>query len=150
MLELLYARFWVSKKNNDLKDIVIPEHNFEMKWNLATDGSVWIISPNSVNEVGCIHTCQGLEADYIGVIVGPDLVAREDKIVTYPKLRAKSDKSLSGYGNALKHNSVEANKKADILIKNTYRTLMTRGMKGCYVYFVDKETENYFKFRIKN
>ena len=77
-----YCWDWVSKKNRDLKDIVIPEYNFEMKWNLASDGNVWIISPKSVNEIGCIHTCQGLEVDYVGVIIGPDLVVRNGKIIT--------------------------------------------------------------------
>lgn len=144
-----YCWNWISKKNKDLNDIVIPPYNFEMKWNLTTDGSLWIISPESVNEIGCIHTCMGLEVDYVGVIVGPDLIARDGKIITDPKKRAKTDKSLNGYRKALKENPEEANKKADAIIKNTYRTLMTRGMKGCYVYFVDKATEQYFKSRME-
>jgi hypothetical protein len=45
----------------------------------------------------------------------------------------------------LKNNLEEAKKLISLLIKNTYRTLMTRGMKGCYVYFTDKETGNYFR-----
>lgn len=143
-----YCWDWVSKKNKNLKDINIPEHKFEMTWNLASDGNVWIISPNSVNEAGCIHTCQGLEVDYIGVIVGLDLIARNGRITTVPSKRAKTDASLNGYGKALIVDPGAAKKKADLIIKNTYRTLMTRGMKGCYVYFVDKETEQYFKDRI--
>lgn len=130
-------------------DIRIPEHNFAMQWNLASDGSLWILAPESVNEIGCIHTCQGLELDYIGVIVGPDLIARDLKVITDPSKRAKTDSSLKGYQKKFKENPEEAMKKADAIIKNTYRTLMTRGMKGCYVYFTDKETENYFKSRIK-
>ena len=140
-----YCWDWISKKNKELKDIVIPEYNFEMKWNLASDGNVWIISPKSVNEVGCIHTCQGLDLDYVGVIVGSDLIIRNGTVITNPNKRAQTDKSLSGYQKAFKENPDMANKKADALIKNTYRTLMTRGMKGCYVYFTDKETETYFK-----
>jgi DUF2075 family protein len=143
-----YCWDWISKAKGNLKDINIPEHGFEMKWNLATDGNVWIISPNSVNEAGCIHTCQGLEVDYVGVIVGSDLTVRQGKIITDPRRRASTDKSLHGYGKAALQNKDEANKKADAIIKNTYRTLMTRGMKGCYVYFVDKETEEYFKSRM--
>jgi len=144
-----YCWNWVSKNNKELKDIIMPEYNFAMKWNLASEGNIWIISPTSVNEIGCIHTCQGLEVDYIGVIVGNDLVVRNGKLITNPNKRAVTDKSLHGYKKELKENPVEANKKADEIIKNTYRTLMTRGMKGCYVYFVDKETEDYFKSRIK-
>lgn len=143
-----YCWDWVSKKNKLLKDISIPDQNFAMQWNLATDGNLWIMAPESVNEVGCIHTCQGLEVDYIGVIVGDDLVVRNGKVITNPNKRAKTDASLKGYKKDLITNPEEAKKKADTIIKNTYRTLMTRGMKGCYVYFCDKETEIFFKGRI--
>ncbi len=143
-----YCWDWISKKDRDLTDIVIPEYNFEMRWNLASDGNVWIISPQSVNEVGCIHTCQGLEVDYVGVIVGPDLIVRDEKIITDPSRRAKTDASLKGYKKELAEDPEAATRKADAIIKNTYRTLMTRGMKGCYVYFADKEAEKYFKNRV--
>lgn len=140
-----YCWEWVSKKNKNLNDIVLEENNFEMKWNLESDGNTWIISEKSVNEVGCIHTCQGLEVDYIGVIIGEDLIIRDGVVITQPNKRAKTDKSLNGYKRDLKINKEESIKKADTIIKNTYRTLMTRGMKGCYIYCVDKETNNYFK-----
>ena len=144
-----YCWNWVSKKTKPLMDIRIPEHNFAMQWNLASDGYTWIIAPESVNEVGCIHTCQGLEMDYVGVIIGPDLIARDTKIITDPSQRAKTDSSLKGFKKLFKVDPESANKKAAAIIKNTYRTLMTRGMKGCYVYFTDKETEKYFRDRIR-
>ncbi len=144
-----YCWDWVSKKDKSINDIVIPEYDFGMKWNLASDGNVWIISPKSVNEVGCIHTCQGLEVDYVGVIVGNDFVIRDGEVVTNPEKRARTDASLKGYKKDAKVDPEGANKKAGAIIKNTYRTLMTRGMKGCYVYFVDKETERYFRDRTK-
>ncbi len=143
-----YCWDWVSKKDKSLDDITIPEFDFGMKWNLASDGNVWIISPKSVHEVGCIHTCQGLEVDYVGVIVGNDLVVRNGEVITDPNKRAKTDASLKGYKKEAKENTENAAEKADAIIKNTYRTLMTRGMKGCYVYFVDKETEKFFRSRI--
>jgi DUF2075 family protein/phage repressor protein C with HTH and peptisase S24 domain len=143
-----YCWNWVSKKDKNLNDIIFPEYNFGMKWNLASDGNIWIISLKSVNEIGCIHTCQGLEVDYIGVIVGEDFVVRNGEVITDTSKRAKTDASLKGYKRDLRLNADEAEEKADAIIKNTYRTLMTRGMKGCYVYFVDKETENYFRSRI--
>ncbi|MBT6842939.1 MAG: DUF2075 domain-containing protein [Candidatus Melainabacteria bacterium] len=140
-----YCWNWVSKKDKDAMDIVIPKHDFAMKWNLATDGNLWIVAPESVNEVGCIHTCQGLELDYIGVIVGDDFVIRNGVVVTDPYQRAKTDASLKGYKTQMKTNPDATLEKTDLIIKNTYRTLMTRGMKGCYVYFTDKETEEFFK-----
>ena len=82
------------------------------------------------------------------MIVGPDLTARDGKIITNPRKRASTDKSLHGYGKASLHDREAADRKADRIIKNTYRTLMTRGMKGCYVYFTDKETEKYVRSRI--
>lgn len=142
-----YCWDWVSKTNKVLTDIHIPEYAFRMKWNLASDGNLWIIGPESVNEVGCIHTCQGLEMDYVGVIIGDDFVVRDGIVVTRPEKRAKSDSSLKGYKKLLKEDPEAAKIKADAIIKNTYRTLMTRGMKGCYVYFTDKETEQYFRSR---
>jgi DUF2075 family protein len=140
-----YCWDWKSDKNPAVNDVVIPEFNFGMKWNLKTDGSLWIIKPESVNEVGCIHTCQGLEVDYVGVIIGEDLVVREGKVITNPYKRSKNDSSVRGYKKLLAKQPVEGSKLLDLIIKNTYRTLMTRGMKGCYIYCVDQETAEFFK-----
>ncbi len=142
-----YCWDWVSRNDKNLNDITIGD--FGMKWNLASDGNLWIIAKESVNEVGCIHTCQGLEVDYVGVIVGDDFVIRNGKVVTQPKNRAKTDKSLNGYQKLRKDYKEVADTKADLIIKNTYRTLMTRGMKGCYVYFTDEETGEWFKNILK-
>jgi len=79
-----------------------------------------------------------LELDYVGVIVGPDMVFRDGGIRTDPSARAKTDKSLHGFKKALKENPDDATRRADLIIRNTYRTLMTRGMKGCFVYFADE------------
>jgi len=140
-----YCWDWVSRKDKKLDDIVIPEHNFSMKWNLASDGNLWIIAPESVKEIGCIHTCQGLELDYIGVIVGDDFIVRDGKVLVDPSKRAKTDSSVTGYKKLLIEDEEYAKEKVRMIIKNTYRTLMTRGMRGCYVYFTDKETGDYFK-----
>ena len=140
-----YCWRWPSKTDSSAYDIEFPEYHFRMKWNLTEDGSTWIISPESVNQIGCIHTCQGLEVDYIGVIVGEDLVVRNGKIIADPSKRASSDSSVKGYKRLMKEKPIETKEMIDLVIKNTYRTLMTRGMKGCYVYFVDEETREYFK-----
>lgn len=141
-----YCWKWISKTNPLLKDIVIG--SYKATWNLDSDGQAWIIKPNSVNEVGCIHTCQGLEVDYIGVIVGPDLVVRNGTVITLPGERAGTDRSIHTWKALFKENPVIATTRLDAIIKNTYRTLMTRGQKGCYVYFVDDETRQFFANRI--
>jgi DUF2075 family protein len=78
----------------------------------------WASDLNRINQVGCAYTAQGFEFDYVGVIVGRDLrwdPATNDWI---------GDSGAS-------HDSI---------VKRTYRVLLTRGLKGCYVYFVDAAT----------
>ncbi|NTU73783.1 DUF2075 domain-containing protein [Candidatus Roizmanbacteria bacterium] len=142
-----YCWNWISKKNSNLKDIVVGDYS--ATWNLSQHGQAWIIHPESVNEVGCIHTCQGLELDYVGVLIGPDMVVRDGVIITDATKRASSDKSIFGYKKLFKEDSAKAKAAADMIIKNTYRTLMTRGMKGCYVYSTDPETQMYLKERLQ-
>ncbi|MGE3600989.1 MAG: DNA/RNA helicase domain-containing protein, partial [Dehalococcoidia bacterium] len=143
-----YCWDWKSKKDPAAMDVVIPEHGFAMQWNLTKDGGLWIRGPESVREIGCIHTCQGLEVDYVGVVVGPDLIVRNDVVVTQPEKRSRQDQSIKGYKAAFRQDPEGARAKADAIIKNTYRTLMTRGMKGCYIYCVDPETAEYFRTRL--
>ena len=140
-----YCWDWVSRKGSGEPDIVFPEYRFEADWNLQTHGSAWIVKDESIDEVGCIHTCQGLELDYVGVIVGADLVFRNGRIESDPSARAKTDKSLHGYKKALKERPDEARRKADRIIRNTYRMLLTRGMKGCFVYFADPALAQHFR-----
>lgn len=140
-----YCWDWKSKTDKTAFDIKFPEYGFAMQWNLKNDGSLYMIAPGSVNQVGCIHTSQGLELDYVGVIIGPDLFVRNGIVYTNPDKRSKMDKSLSGYRKALRERQEGIEKKVDLIIRNTYRTLMTRGMRGCYVYCVDEETNEYFR-----
>lgn len=142
-----YCWKWVSKKQPILKDIVIGD--YKATWNLDSDGQAWIIKPDSVSEVGCIHTSQGLEVDYVGVIVGPDLIVRDGRVLTQPSERASTDKSVHGWKKLYKEDPEATTEKLDAIIKNTYRTLMTRGQKGCYVYFTDNETRKFFESCMK-
>lgn len=142
-----YCWPWLSKKDSTAADIAIGD--YKRQWNLDQDGSLWIIAENSIEQVGCIHTCQGLEVDYIGVIIGPDLVVRDGKVVTSPDERDKHDKSIRGWKKMMKEQPTVAKKETDLIIKNTYRTLMTRGMKGCFLYCTDKDTAQYFKSRLR-
>ncbi|RMN63439.1 hypothetical protein ALQ54_03056 [Pseudomonas syringae] len=142
-----YCWSWLSKKDSKAADIVIG-NDYARQWNLDQDGSLWIIAENSIEQVGCIHTCQGLEVDYIGVIIGPDLVVRDGQVVTSPHERDKHDKSIRGWKKLMKEQPALAQQETDLIIKNTYRTLMTRGMKGCYLYCTDQETAQYFESRL--
>lgn len=138
-----YCWPWRSKKDPSADDIVIGD--YRRQWNLSQDGSLWIIADRSIEQVGCIHTCQGLEVDYIGVIIGPDLIVRNGQIITAPEKRDQHDKSIRGYKRLSKANPELARRETDLIIKNTYRTLMTRGLKGCYVYCTDAETAAFFR-----
>ena len=139
---------WEWPKNNrnnpNYNDIKIPEYNFEISWNLD-GGELFALGENTVKQAGCIHTTQGLEFDYVGVIIGNDMRYDGEHIVTDYKKRAKTDQSLNGLGT---YKQEDRKKIADEIIKNTYRTLMTRGQKGCYVYCEDKQLDQYLKYRI--
>ena len=140
-----YCWNWISKKDSRLFDIQIPNDNYKARWNLSEYGNNWIIDEDSINEVGCIHTCQGLEVDYVGVIIGEDLRFEGGQLITDPAKRAKTDQSLKGFKKQLASEPIIAEAKADELIRNTYRTLMSRGMKGCFIYAVDEKTREYFR-----
>jgi DUF2075 family protein len=116
-----------------------------MKWNLSESKLPFAIDEQSVNQIGCIHTTQGLEFNYVGVIIGDDLRYENDKVISDFTKRAKSDKSLNGIKTLARKKNPDALKRCDEIIRNTYRTLMTRGMKGCYVYCTDKELASYLK-----
>lgn len=143
-----YCWDWIKdgKNSSDIHDIKIDD--FEISWNLGSS-STWAIDPESVNEAGCIHTCQGLEFDYVGVIIGNDL-RYDDRIVTDFTKRARTDQSIKGLKGMYKKNKEDALKIADRIIKNTYRTLLTRGQKGCYIYCTDKKLSEYLKKMLKS
>ena len=134
-----------TRKNSEFHDIQIGD--FSISWNLD-DGQAFAISENSVNEAGCIHTTQGLEFDYVGVIMGDDIRYENGHVVTDFTKRASTDQSIKGLKKMYKENPDEALARADEIIKNTYRTLMTRGMKGCYIYCTDPGMREYIRKRL--
>lgn len=139
---------WSSpNRDGTLKDDVVIG-NYKRPWNarpeakrLAPDiprASLWAHDPNGIDQVGCIYTAQGFEFDYVGVIVGPDLVYNFDL------------QTWQGYGERSYDTVVKRSKERFLeLVKHTYRVLLTRGMKGCYVFFMNKDTERFFKSRIE-
>lgn len=128
-----YDYEWVSLEPPDQPDIILDDGKFSAKWNLKagmpSDYS-WLYDDNSLEEVGCIHTCQGLDMEYCGVIIGPDFRFENGQIVFDPSKLAKTDKS-SGI-RTCKDRSL-----AERLIRNTYKVLLTRGMRGTFVYCED-------------
>lgn len=132
-----YCYDWNVKHHRGEWDIVIGD-NFTARWNLEND-KVWAINPDSFEEVGCIHTAQGLEFDYVGVIIGKDLMFNPitSLIETHREYISKDDKS-SGIRTA-------PQSRAHQLILNTYKTLLTRGQKGCYIFCEDRELRDYIK-----
>lgn len=144
-----YCWNWIKDGKADPSVYDIKIGDFEMSWNLGNT-ETYAIDETSINQVGCIHTSQGLEFDYVGVIIGEDMRYENGKVVTDFTKRASTDQSLKGIKKLYKENPEKANDIADEIIKNTYRTLMTRGMKGCYIYCVDKNLSEYFKKRLNN
>jgi len=146
-----YCWEWEKPKRDDPEhyDIVIPEHDFKMSWNLERDGQGWLVQRDSINEAGCIHTSQGLEVDYVGVIIGDDLRYEDGKVITDVYMRAKTDQSVKGWKKGMREDPETMEQRVDQIIRNTYRTLMTRGLKGCYIYCTDKKLQEYIKSRIQ-
>jgi uncharacterized protein len=128
-----------------VKDVMIGE--FAMPWeakdNFRLEKGIpkwyqWAYKARGFEQVGCIYTAQGFEFDYIGVIIGPDLV--------YNQLHDRIEGDVSENSDPMLRRDIE---NFDDYVRNIYRVLLSRGMKGCYVYFVDKDTEEYFRSRIE-
>lgn len=137
-----YAWEWSKKKVRGelVNDVDIPEHSFAMPWNdpLRMD---WAIHPECSHQIGCIHTAQGLEMTYAGVIIGPDLgYDNENDCLIVIRENFKDQ----GARPAKPKKSKEEDPLLT-LVKNTYKTLMTRGMKGCYIYCCNNSVKNYLK-----
>ena len=136
-----YCYDWNVKNRRGDVDISLPG-GFQAKWNLEND-KIWAINPRSFEEVGCIHTAQGLEFDYVGVLIGKDLTFDNSTgLVVTNKTAISSDDKSSGIRTA-------SDATARRLILNTYKTLLTRGQKGCYVYCEDPALRDYFKQMVK-
>jgi DUF2075 family protein len=138
---------WSDPDNNGelVNDVVIGK--FAMPWEakegfkLAKDipkWYEWAFKPGGFKQIGCIYTAQGFEFDYIGVIIGDDLQYDPVSKKLTGNINATSDPTLKKYPDNF-----------ESYIRNIYRVLLTRGMKGCYVYFTNKETEAYFRSKIE-
>lgn len=127
-------------------DVVIDDYT--RPWNARPEATrlppdipkatLWAYDPNGINQIGCIYTAQGFEFDYAGVIFGNDLTYDFDTQSWQGNRQNSCDTVVKQSGDKFAQ-----------LTKNTYRVLLSRGMKGCYVYFMDKDTERFVKSRIQ-
>lgn len=135
-----YAWPWHTKpgsKSIQKHDIEI--NGLKLIWNSTARD--WVNSPNAVNEVGCIHTVQGYDLNYVGVIIGPEFY--------YDPLKKKFGVNREKYFDINGRNGVTDPNELERYIINIYKTLLTRGIKGTYVYIVDENLRNHFKEQLK-
>lgn len=131
------------------KDVVIGSYRRPWNANPRLSASVlkskgipssdlWASDPHGFSQIGCIYSAQGFEFDYAGVIVGKDMVydISSQQWIGHPE--NTKDRTVGRAGESFLQ-----------MIKNTYRVLFTRGMKGCYVYFLDEDTRKYVESRLK-
>ena len=105
-----YYKEWVSKKDKTKFDFELTD-TFKKRWNMENRTKPWAIRKDSINEIGCIHTCQGLEFDYVGVIIGTDLRYDNGKIITDLTKNANSDRTALVHTKALYKKDPEKAKK---------------------------------------
>lgn len=134
-----YTHNWISKGESREGPSFDFEYDdgFKAKWNLSSSGEYsWANDPLSVDEIGCIHTCQGLDLNYCGVIIGKDLYFENGEI----KINTEAHPSMdAAFNNGTDREIVKK------IIRNTYYVLLTRGIKGTYIYCEDKALNDYIK-----
>lgn len=140
-----YAWKWTSTKEGnqdaEIEDVEIIDFDFRMPWNSRSVGTTWATDPRGIDQIGCIHTSQGLEFDYVGVIVGNDLTFNSE-LMSYETLYDNYKDAMGKRG--LRDNPLELNR----LVRGIYKVLMTRGQLGWYVYFCDVSAKEYFESRL--
>lgn len=113
-------------------------------WNLRGERSVggappaalWATDPAGFGQVGCVYTAQGFEYDWNGVIIGPDLVWRQDRWVSVRSANKDPD---------FRNRTKVSDREFDHLIRNVYKVLLTRGMRGTFLYSTDQETRTFLQ-----
>ena len=133
---------WISMNDKSKIDIVLD--GFEAQWNKS---NYFAVDPKSIDEVGCIHTSQGMEFEYVGLIIGDDLLYRDNKIITdYTRHPEGSNEFKRPHQRKPKVEDVPI---IDRIIRNTYKVLFTRGQKGLYLYVMDSELREYLRKKIE-
>lgn len=136
-----YAWKWTKKDNPDanIDDIIIEEHGFSRPWNSRSRSHEWPLDDSMEGQIGCVHTVQGLEFDYVGVIIGNDLRFDPETSEIYA--------SKADYYDSEGKKGVRDEETLNRFIKNVYRILLSRGTKGCYIFCCDTELGKHLKRR---
>ncbi len=139
-----YTYEWDSESDPNCEyDIELDDGKFRAKWNMRKEDYSWLYDNNSFEDVGCIHTCQGLDMQYCGVIMGNDIRYENGKVIFDKTKIAKSD-----YSSGIR--TCSDDQKAARLIRNTYNVLLTRGMRGTFIYCEDEKLREHIKSLIDN
>ena len=140
---------WSKPKSDGtlVDDVVIGD--YARPWNARSDSgslaagipkeSLWAYEEGGINQIGCIYSAQGFEFDYVGVIFGPDFIYVPEGAYWKGDQTKSCDTIVKRSGDRFVQ-----------MVKNTYRVLLTRGMKGCYVHFMDRNTEHFFRSRMEH
>ncbi len=135
-----YAWPWHTKpgsRSTQKHDIEI--NGLKLIWNSTAQD--WVNSPNAINEVGCIHTVQGYDLNYVGVIIGPEF----SYDIENKKLKVDKEKYFDTNG----RNGITDPNELEKYVINIYKTLLTRGIKGTYLYVCDENLRKYLKEQIE-
>lgn len=132
-----YAWPWISKKDSSAFDIDLGD-GIQLQWN--TKVVDWVISENAVNESGSIHTIQGYDLNYAGVIIGADLRYTPERGLFVEKSNYHDSQ---GKKNNKMRNQITSEEDLFGYITNIYKVLLTRGIKGTYIHVVDVGLREY-------
>ncbi|RZJ99904.1 MAG: DUF2075 domain-containing protein [Flavobacterium sp.] len=131
-----YSWPWISKEDKSKFDIHLD--GISLQWNAVNED--WINSKNAVNEVGCIHTTQGYDLNYAGIIFG--------KEITYNPISNEIEIVKDNYFDRNGKSSIKDLSELKSYILNIYKTIMLRGIKGTFVYAADKNLREYLRSKI--
>lgn len=141
-----YCWRWRSKEDLNVFDVTFPNDQIGFFWEFDEDGSWWTAPHSSLRYVGSPRSYQGIEIDWVGVIIGPDLVVRNGKLRLKPQEREPLDPLLRTYRQLLRTgDEAEARRIGRSVVRGSYRIMLTRGLMGCYIYCTDPETREYFR-----
>jgi len=127
-----YSWKWISKQDDSLFDIEI--QNISLRWNSTNKD--WINSNNAINEVGCIHTTQGYDLNYTGIIFG--------KEISYNEQTRQIEVIPDNYHDRYGKQSIKNTEELKEYIINIYKTIMLRGIKGTYIFVCNDALRRYF------